>query len=137
MEDRRRANPDTALGYLERLPALVLLARLPVPVLAVERDGAVVHANPALERMLGYPADQIRGAAIGDLVQTVAPGRSAVAELRESAGKLVALGRRDGSTVRAVVSRSVLERKGDPVTLVCFHDVTEQLWDGFSAPDFP
>lgn len=136
MEDRRRANPDTALGYLDRLPALVLLARLPVPVLAVEQDGAVVHANPAFERMLGYPADQVRDRTIGDLLQTVAPGRSAVAELRESPGKLVALEHRDGSTVRALVSKSVLERRDDPVTLVCFHDVTEQLWDGFAAPNF-
>ncbi|MCZ4588215.1 PAS domain-containing protein (plasmid) [Rhodococcus opacus] len=136
MEDRRRANPDTTLGYLERLPALVLLARLPVPVLAVERDGAVVHANPAFERMLGYPADQVQDRTIGDLLQTSSPGRSAVAELRESAGKLVALEHRDGSTVRALVSKSVLERRDDPVTLVCFHDVTEQLWDGLSARDF-
>ena len=35
--ERRRADPDTALGYLEGLPALVLLGRLPVPVLAVDR----------------------------------------------------------------------------------------------------
>jgi hypothetical protein len=39
MDERRRPDPDTALGYLERLPALVLLERLPVPVLAVQHDG--------------------------------------------------------------------------------------------------
>ncbi|MFD7012472.1 diguanylate cyclase, partial [Rhodococcus jostii] len=27
MDERRRPDPDTALGYLERLPALVLLER--------------------------------------------------------------------------------------------------------------
>ncbi|MDV7087700.1 PAS domain-containing protein [Rhodococcus opacus] len=136
MDERRRPDPDTALGYLERMPALVLLARLPVPVLAVQQNGVVVYANPAFERMLDYPPNEIGSHSIGDLVQTASPGPSAVTELRESAGKLVALAHRDGSTVRAFVSESVLGRRDDPVTLVCFHDVTESLWDGIRATDF-
>jgi PAS domain-containing protein len=136
MDERRRPDPDTALGYLERLPALVLLERLPVPVLAVQHDGVVVYSNRAFGRMLDYPPNEVDSQLIGDLMQTASPGPSAVAELRESAGKLVALTHRDGSTVRAFVSESVLERHDDPVTLVCFHDVTALLWDGAPAKDF-
>ncbi|EID78157.1 MULTISPECIES: PAS domain-containing protein [Rhodococcus] len=134
--DRRRPNPDTTLGYLEQLPVLVLLDRLPVPVLAVAQDGLVIYMNRAFEHMLGYPQGALRECVIGDLVHTVSPPRSAVTELHESAGKIVALTHRDGSTVRAALSRSTLERHDDPVMLVCFQDVTEQLWGGGSAPHF-
>lgn len=134
--ERRRAGPDTALGFLEGLPALVLLERLPVPVLALDRDGLVVHVNRAFEDMLGYPHDALSGRSIHDLVP-VSPPRPAAAEgLRQSAGKVVTLTHRDGSAVRAVISKSVLKREDDPVLLVCFQDVTEQLWDGGSAPTF-
>jgi PAS domain-containing protein len=95
-----------------------------------------VYSNRAFGRMLDYPPNEVDSQLIGDLMQTASPGPSAVAELRESAGKLVALTHRDGSTVRAFVSESVLERHDDPVTLVCFHDVTELLWDGAPAKDF-
>ncbi|MFC9839559.1 PAS domain-containing protein [Rhodococcus sp. NPDC127530] len=134
--ERRRPNPETALGYLEQLPVLVLLDRLPVPVLAVAQDGLVIYMNRAFEHMLGYPQDALRECSIGDLVQTVSPLRSTVTELSESAGKIVALTHRDGSTVRAAISRSTLERHDDPVILVCFQDVTEQLWGGGRAPHF-
>jgi PAS domain S-box-containing protein len=134
--DRRRPDPDTALGFLEQLPALVLLGRLPVPVLAVAQDGLVIYMNRAFEHMLGYPQDDLGGCSIGDLVQTDAPPRSAVTELHESAGKIVALTHRDGSTVRAAISKTTLERHDDRVMLVCFQDVTEQLWGGGDAPHF-
>ncbi|ELB88977.1 hypothetical protein Rwratislav_31860 [Rhodococcus wratislaviensis IFP 2016] len=134
--ERRRADPDTALGYLEGLPALVLLERLPVPVLAVDRDGHIVHVNRAFEAMMGYPHDALSGRSIRDLLPPASPPRPVAEDLQQSAGTIVTLTHRDGSAVRAAISKSVLTRADDPVLLVCFHDVTEQLWDGGHAPNF-
>jgi len=138
-EERRRPIPDTPLGYLEQLPALVLLERLPVPVLAVESDGTVVHANSAFEEMLGYPVASLRGHPVSELLaldDDAPTGADAVEHLRGSATSPVDLAHQDGSRVRALVSRPILRRQDDPVTLVCFHDVTEQLWNGGRAPGF-
>ncbi|MFC9554505.1 PAS domain-containing protein [Rhodococcus sp. NPDC056960] len=137
-EERRRPTPGTPLGYLEQLPALVLLERLPVPVLAVEDDGTVVHANGAFEEMLGHPLASLRGRPVSELLDLdeTATGADAVEHLRESATTPVDLAHQDGSRVRALISRPILRRQDDPVTLVCFHDVTEQLWNGGRAPGF-
>ncbi|MFC0453843.1 PAS domain S-box protein [Rhodococcus jostii] len=136
--DRRRSDPNNALGYLEQLPALRLLERLPVPALAVDEDGVIVHANPALERMLGYAENWLAGCSVADVVdpETSPNGPAAVAQLRDCAGKVIELAHWDGFVVRAAVSRSVLRREDDPVTFVCFQDVTEQLWGGGRAPEF-
>ncbi|UZG57240.1 PAS domain-containing protein [Rhodococcus opacus] len=137
-EERRRPTPETPLGYLEQLPALVLLERLPVPVLAVESDGTVVHANSAFEELLGYPVASLRGHPVSELLalDDAPTGADAVEHLRESDTAPVDLTHQDGSRVRALVSRPILRREDDPVTLVCFHDVTEQLWNGGRAPGF-
>ncbi|WP_037204323.1 PAS domain-containing protein [Rhodococcus opacus] len=137
-EERRRPTPETPLGYLKQLPALVLLERLPVPVLAVESDGTVVHANSAFEEMLGYPVASLRGHPVSELLalDDAPTGADAVEHLRESDTAPVDLTHQDGSRVRALVSRPILRREDDPVTLVCFHDVTEQLWNGGRAPGF-
>ncbi|MFD7006977.1 MULTISPECIES: PAS domain-containing protein [Rhodococcus] len=137
-EERRRPTPETPLGYLEQLPALVLLERLPVPVLAVENDGTVVHANSAFEEMLGHPVASLRGRPVSEFLDLddAPAGADAVEHLRESATTPVDLAHQDGSRVRALVSRPILRRQDDPVTLVCFHDVTEQLWNGGRAPGF-
>lgn len=136
--DRRRPDPETAVGYLEQLPALVLLQRLPVPTLAADSHGVILHANPALERMLGYVEGDLRGSCVAAFVdpRSSPNGAEAVARLHDFAGKVIELGHQDGFVVRALVSRSILLRHDDPITLVCFADVTEQLWDGGRAPEF-
>ncbi|KAA0023959.1 PAS domain S-box protein [Antrihabitans cavernicola] len=130
MEDRREPRPDTPLGYLQRLPASILLDRLPVPILAVHLDGTIVHANPAFEDMLGFEQNAVVGRETADVLAAIlADDTTAIEYLRGAAGDIISLVAEDGSTVRAVVSESVFTRKDDPVALVCFHDVTEQLWD--------
>jgi hypothetical protein len=58
-EERRRPSPSTPEGYLQELPALALLDRLAIPMLAVRLDGVLVHTNPAMATMLGHQADTV------------------------------------------------------------------------------
>ena len=54
VERRRNGKPDQSpMTVLKQLPALVVLERIPVPVLAVAKDGAVVFANTAFSEMVG------------------------------------------------------------------------------------
>src|ERR1700734_4376446 len=59
----RRRNGRTSLSpmaTLKQLPALVVLERIPVPVLAIANDGALVFANSAFAEMVGRaPADVV------------------------------------------------------------------------------
>ncbi len=41
------------MATLKQLPALVVLERIPVPVLAIAKDGALVFANSAFSEMVG------------------------------------------------------------------------------------
>jgi hypothetical protein len=52
---RRRPPPSTPVGYLDTLPALSLLDRLPTPVIAARLDGELAYTNPAFATMLGHP----------------------------------------------------------------------------------
>lgn len=47
------------MDVLRELPALVVLERFPVPVLATAEDGAILFANGAFAEMLGYTADEV------------------------------------------------------------------------------
>jgi PAS domain-containing protein len=50
------------MDVLRELPALVVLERFPVPVLATAEDGAILFANSAFADMLGYTAEQVLAA---------------------------------------------------------------------------
>ena len=106
-QERRRHRPagQSPMDILRQLPALVVLERMPVPVLAVGDDGTILFANAAFSQMLGHPAEAV-------------------------ARKLIEQGKidRDGSTVRATMSPSALLRADDTVALATFHDRTEELW---------
>jgi PAS domain S-box-containing protein len=129
MERRRQGRSgQSPLETLQQLPALVVLERLPVPVLAVAEDGAILFANAAFGAMLGHPVDQVLAMKFHDVFQTP-PEESVVSVVRANADLLVALKHADGSTVRAKLSRSALLRGDDPVALATFQDLTEQLWE--------
>src|ERR1700721_1277163 len=58
----RRRNGQTSLSpmaTLKQLPALVLLERIPVPVLAIANDGALVFANSAFSEMVGRAPEDV------------------------------------------------------------------------------
>jgi PAS domain-containing protein len=58
-ERRRRPSRRSPEEYLRALPALILLDRLPIPMLATGLDGLVVYTNPAFATMLGHHPDTV------------------------------------------------------------------------------
>ena len=59
--ERRRAEKasHSSMTALGQLPALVALDRIPVPMLAVGHDSAILFANGAFAAMLGYTPDAL------------------------------------------------------------------------------
>lgn len=113
---------------LGELPALVVLDRLPVPVLAIAEDGAIVFANAAFADMIGYTAEAVSKLQFHQIFHTLPADESAVSVMRAHENLIVELLHRDGSIVRAKMSKSALRRDNDPVALAAFQDLTEQLW---------
>lgn len=127
--DRRRGREwPSPMETLRELPALVVLERFPVPVLAISADGVILFANSAFAAMLGHSAEQVVTLRYDEIFQTASADQSAVTDMRAHADLIVELRHYDGSTVRAKLSRSALLRGDDQVALAVFQDLTEQLW---------
>ena len=127
----RRSNAVTGqepIDMLRALPALVVLERLPVATLAVAEDGTILFANEACSSMLGYVNGDLAQMQFQDIFDEIPTDDSAVKTVRAHADLIVQLAHKDGSTVRARMSKSALMRGNDPVALAAFHDLTEQLW---------
>jgi len=116
------------MALLIELPALVVLERLPVPVLAIAEDGTILFANAAFGEMLGYSAEVVRALKFKSIFHTMPADESAVSIVRAHANLIVELVHQDGSIVRARMSKSALLRGDDPVALATFQDLTERLW---------
>jgi PAS domain S-box-containing protein len=128
--ERRRAagSDDSPMDTLRRLPAMVLLERIPVPTLAMARDGIILFANTAFAEMVGYPPDGLAQLAIPEIFDAVPAVLCATSSVDALANLVVDLRHREGWTVRARMSNSALTRCDDPVVLVTFEDLTERLW---------
>ena len=115
---------------LRQLPALVVLERLPVPVLAIADDGTILFANSGFADMLGYSKDEMLTLKFDQIFDSAprVTEESALSVMQSFANLVVELAHRDGSIVRALMSRSALRRADDRVALATFHDLTEQLW---------
>jgi PAS domain S-box-containing protein len=113
---------------LEKLPALLVLERFPVPVLAIAEDGSILFANGAFADMLGYSPDAVLSLKFREIFHAPQTDESVVSVVRARADQIVRLIHADGSVVRALMSKSALRRDDDPVALATFHDLTEQLW---------
>ncbi|MGE2712760.1 PAS domain S-box protein [Mycolicibacterium litorale] len=116
------------MALLRDMPALVLLERFPVPVLAIDEDGAILFANAAFADMVGYRPEEVTAARFSQIFHRLPADDSAVTVVRAHADLIVELAHRDGSTVRARMSKSALVRGDDPVALAMFTDLTERLW---------
>src|ERR1700678_4792710 len=73
---RTRSSGDSPMDTLTRLPAWGVLERMPVPSLAVARDGTILFANTAFAEMVGYPQDRLAGAAFPEIFHS-APAEGA------------------------------------------------------------
>jgi PAS domain S-box-containing protein len=128
--DRRRngKSDDSGSDILGRLPAVVVLERIPVPTLAIAQEGTILFANTAFADMLGYQQDRLAGLAFLEIFHTVPAALSALSSVHLLANLVVELQHREGWTVRARMSKSALKRRDDPVVLVTFENLTERLW---------
>lgn len=129
--ERRRLDGQDGLDpmtLLKELPALVVLERFPVPVLAIAEDGTILFANQAFADMLGHSAQAVKALKFRDIFHTLPAEESAVSVVRSHADLVVELVHQDGSIVRARMSKSALLRGDDPVALATFQDLTERLW---------
>lgn len=129
IERRRQGSPDDSpMDILTRLPALVVLERLPVPSLAMTREGIIVFANTAFANMVGYRQDALAGLTFPDVFRTVPAAVFGLFDVDALSNLVVELKHCDGWTVRARVSKSAMMRRDDQFVLVTFQDMTELLW---------
>jgi PAS domain S-box-containing protein len=134
LKDRRQSPPVEPLGHIDRLPARVLLDRLPMPILAVHKD-TVVYANPAFETMLGHPVGSLGGTAAARLVDEDTRSEGSVGStLRRRSGELLGLRHSEGSLIKVVVSQPMLLRADEQVVLIGVQDVTEHIWESAEEP---
>jgi PAS domain S-box-containing protein len=128
--ERRRnwSSEDSPTDILGRLPAVVVLERLPVPTLAMARDGMILFANKAFAEMVGYEQDGLAGAAFPEIFQTMPAELAALSGVDAVANLVVQLRHCEGWRVRARMSKSAMMRHDDPVMLVTFDNLTEQMW---------
>ena len=131
-ERRRRPPPSSPEEYLHALPALALLNRLPIPMLATGLDGVIVYTNPAFATMLGYHPDTITltGQRLSALLagHSATPARDCVTGLRAASTLVVDWLHAEGFPVRSVISESVFVRATDQILLIGVTDITELMW---------
>jgi PAS domain S-box-containing protein len=128
--DRRRTlrASQSPRETLEQLPAVVLLERIPVPTLAVQQDGTIVFANSAFAEMVGRSADEVVSLKFHNIFYGAPTNESVLSIVDGLANMVVELAHKDGTIVRALMSRSALRRSNEQLALATFQDLTEQLW---------
>ena len=58
------------MDILKKLPAVVVLERIPVPTIAITRDGTILFANTAFTEMVGYRQGSLAGLAFPEIFHT-------------------------------------------------------------------
>jgi PAS domain S-box-containing protein len=116
---------------LKQLPALVVLERIPVPVLAIEHDGSILFTNTAFAQMVGFEPEEVLSLKFHQIFHQAPPEESPfpLSVVHSLANQVVELAHKDGSMVRALMSRSAVLRADDQFALAAFQDLTEQLWE--------
>ena len=111
------------------MPALVVLERIPVPVLAIAHDGGILFTNTAFAEMVGCEPDEVLSSRFDQVFRHAPVAESLLSVVHALANVVVELAHKDGSVVRAVMSRSALMRADDKFALAAFQDLTQQLWE--------
>lgn len=114
---------------LKQLPALVVLERIPVPVLAIGHDGSILFTNTAFADMVGCEPDEVLSLRFEELFHQALAEDSLLSTVHALANMVVELAHKDGSVVRALMSRSAVMRADDRFALAAFQDLTEHLWE--------
>jgi PAS domain S-box-containing protein len=113
---------------LKQLPALVVLERIPIPVLAIEHDGGILFSNAAFAEMMGYEPEEVLSLRFHQIFHQAPATDSLLSTVHALANMVVELAHKDGSVVRAMMSKSAAMRADDQFVLAAFQDLTEQLW---------
>jgi PAS domain S-box-containing protein len=114
---------------LKQLPALVVLERIPVPVLAIGHDGAILFTNTAFAEMVGFEPEEVLSLRFEQIFHKAPQSDSLLSTVHALANMVVELAHKDGSVVRALMSKSAVLRADDQFALAAFQDLTEQLWE--------
>jgi PAS domain-containing protein len=128
VERRNGGSGGSPMDILTRLPAVVVMERIPVPSLAMARDGIILFANTAFAEMVGYPQDSLAGLAFPETFHTVPAAVATLSSVDALANLIVQLRHCEGWTVQARMSKSAKMRRDDPVVLVTLENLTERLW---------
>jgi len=123
------------IDELQRMPALLVLERLPAPALAVDRAGTILFANGSFCDMVGHSPDELLQMEFEDIFRSPPADDPWVTLVGTGAKRLVELRHKAGHSVWASMSKSAMRRRDDTVALVTFHDRTEELWVKTDAPD--
>jgi PAS domain S-box-containing protein len=126
---QNRQQSQSPMTTLKELPALVVLERIPVPVLAIGHDGSILFANTAFADMVGYAPDEALSLRFEQIFHQTPASDSPLAAVHALANMVVGLAHKDGSLVRAMMSKSAVMRADDQFALAIFQDLTEQLWE--------
>lgn len=120
---------QSPIAALQQLPALVVLERVPIPVLAIGHDGTILFANSAFAEMMGYQPDELLALSFQQIFHRAPASGSLLSFVQALANMVVDLAHKDGTVVRAMMSRSAVLRADDEFALATFQDLTEQLWE--------
>jgi PAS domain S-box-containing protein len=126
---RNRQHNQSPVTTLKQMPALVVLERIPVPVLAIAHDGSFLFTNTAFAEMVGREPDEVLSLRFHQIFCRVPASESLLSVVHSLANNVVELVHTDGSIVRALMSRSALIGADDQFALAVFQDLTEQLWN--------
>jgi PAS domain S-box-containing protein len=136
VERRRQTPPDQLpIEALHRMPALIILERLPAPALAVDRAGTILFANGGFCDMVGYSSDELLSMKFEEIFHSVPANDRWIALVGTDAPRLVELRHKYGHSVWGAMSKSAMRRRDDTLALVTFRDRTEELWSSGDAPE--
>jgi PAS domain S-box-containing protein len=113
---------------MKQLPALVVLERLPVPVLAIAHDGSILFTNTTFAEMVGCEPEEVLSLKFHQICCQPPAAEPLLSFIQTLANRIVELAHKDGWVVRALMSRSALMYSDDEIALATFQDLTEQLW---------
>ncbi len=126
----RREETERALRESEQR-LRTLMEKIPDGVGVLSRDGDIIYANPAVSKMLGYSAEQLRGKPVREFQHADDRDRASqrTKELfRESAEfpSEYRLVRADGTALPIEISSRVIEYEGQPALPATMRDLTER-----------